>query len=57
MKQLNDSTYSIDLQLQLPVDFKFTQGNWENQIWIENGNAGNQRISQPNKTTKYYKTF
>ena len=57
MKQLNDSTYSIDLQLQLPVDFKFTQGSWENQIWIENGNAGNQRISLPSKTTKYYKTF
>ena len=38
-------------------DFKFTQGSWENQIWIENGNAGNQRISLPNKTTKYYKTF
>lgn len=57
MKQLNDSTYSVDLQLHLPVDFKFTQGSWDNQIWIENGNAGNQRISLPSKATKHYKTF
>ncbi len=57
MKQVNDTTYCIDVKLKLPAEFKFTQGSWENQIWIENGNAGNQRISLPTKAYKHYKTF
>lgn len=57
MRKINDTTYSIDLELRLPVEFKFTQGSWDNQIWITNGNTGNQRISLPSKATKHYKTF
>lgn len=54
---MNDSTYSIDLNLQLPAEFKFTQGSWENQIEVENAIPGNLRITNPLKADKHYRAF
>lgn len=31
MNQINDSIYTIDLNLRLPAEYKFTQGTWEQQ--------------------------
>ena len=57
MKVLNDTTRVIDLNLQLPAEFKFTKGSWENAFFITNGEPGNLRISSPAKAVKHYKTF
>lgn len=57
MTRMNDSTYSIDLNLQLPAEFKFTQGSWENQIEVENAIPGNLRITNPLKADKHYRAF
>lgn len=57
MTQINDSTYSIDIYLKLPAEFKFTQGDWDNQIWVKNAVPGNLRITSAAKATKYYETF
>lgn len=57
MKQVNDSTYTIDLNLRLPAEFKFTQGSWDNQVWMNNAAPGNLRITNPTKANKYYQAF
>ena len=57
MTQMNDSTYSIDIYLKLPAEFKFTQGGWDNQIWVKNAIPGNLRITNATRATKYYETF
>lgn len=54
MTRINDTTYSIDLNLKLPAEYKFTQGSWENQIWISNSYPMNQRIHTPANATKKY---
>ncbi len=56
MHVLNDTTRVIDINLRLPVEFKFTKGNWEYQYYIKNGDPGNQRITSPQKAIKHYKT-
>lgn len=55
LTQENDSTYSIDVELKLPAEFKFTQGSWDTQIIPDNAVPGNLRISRPDKLTKHYK--
>ncbi|MFG6427542.1 MAG: hypothetical protein K1W14_14250 [Muribaculaceae bacterium] len=54
MNKNEDNTYSIDLNLRLPAEFKFTQGSWESQIIPANACIGNLRIYSPEKTTKHY---
>lgn len=54
MDKVNDTTYSIDLELKLPAEFKFTQGSWEKQITPGNAYAGNLRIYHPDKANKHY---
>ncbi len=54
MTKVNDNTYAIDLNVQLPVEFKFTQGSWENQIVPENAYPMNLRIITPDKAVKHY---
>lgn len=54
MNKIDDKTFSIDLNLMLPAEFKFTQGSWENQINPENAYFGNLRIFSPEKTNKHY---
>lgn len=54
MEKTGDSTYSIDLNLRLPAEFKFTQGTWETQITPTNAVVGNLRISQPSRTAKHF---
>ena len=56
MNQVNDSTYTIDLNLRLPAEYKFTQGTWEQQPFPKNTVPGNLRIDNPQKTVKYYET-
>ncbi|MDE6301117.1 MAG: hypothetical protein K2M19_05330, partial [Muribaculaceae bacterium] len=57
MNQVNDSTYTIDLNLRLPAEYKFTQGTWEQQPFPKNTVPGNLRIDDPKKTVKYYETY
>lgn len=57
MNQVNDSTYTIDINLRLPAEYKFTQGTWEQQLFPKNTVPGNLRISSPEKAVKYYQTF
>ena len=57
MMDLNDTTRVIDLDLQLPAEFKFTKGSWEDVFFITNGEPGNLRISSPEKAVKHYRTF
>lgn len=57
MNQVNDSTYTIDLNLRLPAEYKFTQGTWEQQPFPKNTVPGNLRIDNPKKTVKYYETY
>ena len=57
MNQINDSTYTIDLNLRLPAEYKFTQGTWEHQPFPKNTVPGNLRIDDPQKTVKYYETY
>lgn len=54
MNKVDDKTYAIDLNVQLPFEFKFTQGAWENQINTANAYAGNLRIFSPDKNFKHY---
>lgn len=56
MNQINDSTYTIDLNLKLPAEYKFTQGTWEHQPFPKNTVPGNLRIADPNKTVIYHET-
>lgn len=56
MNQVNDSTYTIDLNLRLPAEYKFTQGTWEHQPFPKNTVPGNLRIADPNKTVIYHET-
>ncbi|MBP3298794.1 MAG: hypothetical protein J6L73_03845 [Muribaculaceae bacterium] len=57
MNQINDSTYTIDLNLRLPAEYKFTQGTWEQQPFPKNTVPGNLSIDNPKKTVKYYETY
>lgn len=57
MNQINDSTYTIDLNLRLPAEYKFTQGTWEQQPFPKNTVPGNLRIDNPQKAVKYYETY
>ncbi len=54
MNKIDDKTYSIDLNAQLPFEFKFTQGSWESQISPTNAYRGNLRIFKPEQATKHY---
>ena len=54
MTRIDDKTYAIDLNLQLPAEFKFTQGAWENQIIPGNAYPMNLRIFSPDTATKHY---
>jgi len=54
MKKIDDKTFVIDLKLQLPAQFKFTQGTWEKQINPGNAYVGNLRIFTPEKANKHY---
>lgn len=53
MNKVGDK-YTIDLNVQLPFEFKFTQGSWDNQIIPKNAYPGNLRIFSPEKGTKHY---
>ena len=54
MKQQSDGTYVIDLQLHLPAYFKFTQGDWDHQLYMENAMPGNLVIYNPQPATRIY---
>lgn len=54
MTQVNDSTYSADLNVKLPAEYKFTRGSWDNQPYISNSFNGNQRIHSPQRANKSY---
>ncbi len=54
MNRVNDSTYTIDLNLRLPAEYKFTQGSWDQQLSPKYTVPGNLRIDNPDKAVKYY---
>lgn len=54
LNQVNDSTYSIDLNLRLPAEFKFTLGSWDTPIIPDNAYNNNLRIYSPEKANKRY---
>lgn len=54
MNKIDDKTFAIDLNLQLPAEFKFTQGSWETIITPGNAYPLNLRIYGPDKSTKHY---
>lgn len=54
MNKVDDKTFAIDLKLQLPAQFKFTQGDWDKQINPGNAYIGNLRIFTPEKANKHY---
>ena len=54
MNKTEENKYAIDLNVQLPVEFKFTQGSWDNQIPTGNAYPGNLRIFSPEKNEKHY---
>lgn len=54
MREINDSTYAVDLRLMFPAEFKFTQGSWDKQISPANAALRNLRISRPNKRNWRY---
>ena len=54
MNKTGENNYAIDLNVQLPVEFKFTQGSWDNQIPTGNAYPGNLRIFSPEKNEKHY---
>ncbi|MCM1517465.1 MAG: alpha/beta hydrolase-fold protein [Pseudoflavonifractor sp.] len=56
MEKTGDTTYSIELNLRLPAEFKFTQGTWESQITPTNAVVGNLRISRPDNAAKHFTT-
>ena len=57
MEQVNDSTCSIDLQLHLPVYFKFTRGDWEHGANIINAEPGNLIIHDAKHTNHVYRLW
>ena len=57
MEQVNDSTCSIDLQLHLPVYFKFTRGDWEHGANIVNAEPGNLIIHDAKHTNHVYRLW
>ena len=57
MEQVNDSTCSIDLQLHLPVYFKFTRGDWEHGANIINAEPGNLIIHDAKHTNCVYRLW
>ena len=57
MNRIDDNTYAIDLELNLPAEFKFTQGSWDSQLTPANAVPGNLCISRPTNATRHYKTF
>lgn len=54
MNKIDDNKYAIDLNVQLPVEFKFTQGSWDHQITPGNAYPGNLRIFSPEKNEEHY---
>ena len=54
MNHVNDGTYAIDLQLHLPAYFKFTRGDWNHQMFMENAEPGNLIIYKPESKTYIY---
>lgn len=54
MTQVNDTTYSVDLKVKLPAEYKFTRGSWDNQPFLNNSFNGNQRIHTTAQATKRY---
>lgn len=54
LNQVNDSTYSIDMNLRLPAEFKFTLGSWDTSIIPDNAYNNNLRIYSPEKADKRY---
>ena len=54
MNKVGDKTYAIDLDVQLPFEFKFTQGSWETQIAPINAYPGNLRIFTADNNVKHY---
>ncbi len=54
MNKTDGNIYSIDLNLQLPAEFKFTQGDWDTEITPGNAYPGNLRIFSPENSRKYY---
>ena len=57
MQMINDTTWSIRLNLTLPAEFKFTKGSWETQITTKNGGNGNLKIISPHRTKKNYVAY
>lgn len=56
MNRPDDNRYSIDLDVRLPLEFKFTMGSWESQIYPGNAYAGNLRIFTADKANKHYRS-
>jgi len=54
MNKIDDKTFAIDLNLQLPAEFKFTQGSWETLITPGNAYPLNLIINSPEKANKHY---
>jgi hypothetical protein len=57
MQQQSDGTYTIDLQLHLPAYFKFTQGDWDHQLFMKNAMPGNLVIYKPLPSSRTYFIF
>ena len=55
MELVNDSTCAIDLQLHLPVYFKFTTGDWDHKIFPENADDGNLIIYNADEKVYNYR--
>ena len=54
MQRQSDGTYTIDLELHLPAYFKFTKGDWNHQLFMENAAQGNLIIYKPQPATRVY---
>lgn len=57
MKQVNDSTCTIDLQLHLPAYFKFTRGDWNHSPNIVNAEPGNLIIYKSEPRTHIFRLY
>jgi hypothetical protein len=57
MKQVNDSTCSVDLQLHLPAYFKFTRGDWDHGANILNVEPGNLIIHDAKHPIRIYRLW
>ena len=56
MNKISDFEREITLVLTLPVEFKFTKGNWESEAIIKsNGETSNLLIENNSKNTFFYK--